>query len=892
LNLSRRIQCFSDKRLLKHLLKMRVFVSFQETVHSLDVDVRETVRDIKNALRERFGLNLKNHRNETDQFVSLVYQGSSLQDSWVYSDLGIPPGSTLVCCVEKQVEPTLIVHCINYDEKIEYKQNFNVWDTLVGTLRGMIQDSAGIPVSAFRLYSESGLELFDCHPLKVYGVDTGDTVTMEIWRDVADTVHAARDNDITDTLDSLASFQDGPHLMRYQLQLGLFTAAHYGYHQLATQLMKCGAKPDEPVGQHPSRDWCRASAHVDHVKTPAHEAAQHGRLKCLQHFLMFNYAVLICKDAHGLTPCNIARRHKQTECFKLLVAEQFRIPSVHPELSIHVYSRVRKWCNRARMRARVHKDKTAMLLLTNAEVAQKCAVVGQRVEVDGFNGLGKSDRKIKSAPSSLNTSNEKITVDPKSRSATSRGNLPTSQSNTSKKKIHISSKSHSFSQMQIQRTKSDVSFQGNSKAYHSNNTFSSNLHDASYMNRKSYYDKSKRQNSNIRQKNPELYGRPKTKSAGHAYSVTGLNATPGKKEPLTSSFVTPRMSRADHTTSRDSTRGEHDVPLAGETHREPTLTELGESGKRPNSRYIWKSLDDVVTDNQENRRIPMDKRSQTRTPVNDDQRDPVKSNDSPNNSGEISGFTGSTLGNTGEKQDGRPVFSRGKIGECRQEVTSSINRQSLASITREAYNTRKVVATLKSGATQSNAEKCLRVASETFRKKSWLGQLQMALVVNTNMCKRRPQADKVPGGEDKVPDAQDKVPCGEDKVPGGEDKVPGGEDKVPGGEDKVPGGEDNVHGGEGKITGGEDKAPGAEDKVPGGEDNVPGGQDNVPDGEDKVPGGEDNVPGAEDKVPGGEDNVPGGQDNVPDGEDKVPGGEDNVPGAEDKVPGGEDNVPG
>jgi hypothetical protein len=88
----------------------------------------------------------------------------------------------------------------------------------------------------------------------------------------------------------------------------------------------------------------------------------------------------------------------------------------------------------------------------------------------------------------------------------------------------------------------------------------------------------------------------------------------------------------------------------------------------------------------------------------------------------------------------------------------------LASITREAYNTRKVVTTLKSGATcedshqasspvkrrsaesrdlvyqgsvESNAEKCLRVASETFRKKSWLGQLQMALVVNTNMCKRR-----------------------------------------------------------------------------------------------------------------------------------------------------------
>ena len=751
---------------------MRLFVSFQDTVHSLDVDIRETVGDIKNTLGQRFGLNLKNHRNETDQFVSLVYQGSNLQDDWVYSDLGIPPGSSLVCSVEKQIEPTLTVHCINYDEKIEYKVNFNVWDATIGTLRGMVQDSTGIHVSAFRLFSKTGLELFDCHPLKVYGIDTGDTVTMEIWRDVADVVHAARDNDITDTLGSLASFQDGPHLMRYQLQLGLFTAAHYGYHQLATQLMKCGARPDEPVGQHPSRDWCRASAHVDHVKTPAHEAAQHGRLKCLQHFLMFNYAVLICKDANGLTPCNIARRYKQTECFKLLVAEQFRIPSVHPALSVHVYSRVRKWCDRARMRARLHKDKTAMLLLTNAEVSQKCAVVGQKVEVDGFNGLERVDRLVKSAPSGLNTSIEKMKAESKSHSATVRGNLQSNQSNSSNKKVHTNSLSisHGISRgnmqpnhwtyplsrgkadinpsynplshrnahayhlsdpsSEIQRTNSDVSSQGNFKAGHSNTTLAS-------------YDKSKRQDSNVQQKNGELYRRPMTQSV------------------RTTSFMTPRVSRTGHTTPRVLTRGERKVSFAGETHREPTLPELGNSVKRQNSRYIWKSFDDVRKESQDNLGTLMDKRCQTRTSVIDDQHDPVKSNDIPNSSDEILAEShrklvgsyrethGSTLGN-----------SRDKIGEDRQEVTSILKRQSVASI--GTYNARKEVTPSKSGsvfeeqadspvklrsahsrdsvyhgAVESNADKCLRVACETFRKKSWLGQLQMALVVNTNMCRRR-----------------------------------------------------------------------------------------------------------------------------------------------------------
>ena len=726
---------------------MRVFVSFQESVHRFDVDVRETVGDIKNMLREQFGLNLKNQRNETDQYVSLVYQGSHLHNNWVYSDLGIPPGSTLVCSVEKQVEPTLSVHCMNYDEMIEYKQNFNAWDTSVGTLRGMIQDSTGIHVSAFRLFSKSGLELYDCHLLKVYGVDKGDTVSMEIWHDVADVVRAARDNDITDTLGSLASFQDAPHLMRYQLQLGLFTAAHYDYHQLATQLMKCGAKPDQPVGQHPSRDWCRASAHVDHVKTPAHEAAQHGRLKCLQHFLMFNYAVLICKDANGLTPCNVARRHKQTECFKLLVAEQFRIPSVHPELSVHVYSRVRKWCDRARMRARLHKDKTALLLLSNAEVAQKCAVVGQKVEVDGFNEMEIDTRKIKSAPSSLNSSPEKIMVEPQSHSATSRGNHPTHQPNASSKKIYT--KSRSSSQTQSKNAQSDplsrAKTEPNLLSHGSSSRFSSRKKELPTTSTKS--DASS-------QRNRELH-----RTAGGAYTVN-VNTTPCKKSP-SSSFMATRGSRPNHAMSRDSTRGEHNVFLDGKT--QPKLT------SKQSSRYIWKPFVNGPTENEDNLRTSIHKRSKTRTPVFDDLYDPDKSSDVPNNSGEFleqscgrligsyRQINESTMDYNSEKhirQGNTPVSSRNNIGEDRQNATTRMSR--LSSITREPQKgsgsafeaSYKVDSPVKrrsahskdlvhQSSVESNADMCLRVASETFRKKSWLGQLQMALVVNTNICKRR-----------------------------------------------------------------------------------------------------------------------------------------------------------
>ena len=762
---------------------MRVFVSFQETVHKLDLDVQETIGDIKNTLREKFGLNLKNQRNETDQYVSLVYQGSNLQDSWVYSDLGIPPGSALVCSVEKQIEPTLSVHCVNFDETIEYKQDFDVWDTSVGTLRGMIQDSTGIHVSAFRLFSKSGLELFDCHQLKVYGVDKGDTVAMEIWRDVAEVVHTARENDITDTLGSLASFQDAPHLMRYQLQLGLFTAAHYDYHQLATQLMKSGAKPDQPVGQHPSRDWCRASAHVDHVKTPAHEAAQHGRLKCLQHFLMFNYAVLICKDANGLTPCNVARRFKQTECFKLLVAEQFRIPSVHPELSVHVYSRVRKWCDRARMRARLHKDKTALLLLTNAEVAQKCAVVGQKVEVDGFNDSESGSRKIKSAPSSLNANHERMTAEPQSHSATSCDKSFTQQTNVSGENVYTKCRSNSRipsknaendhlsraktepnllshgnptrvsslkKELQRSWTQSGVSSQEKRKASKSH----SSLHNTSYTNEKLSHHRAERQNSSMQQRNRELHRR----STVGVFPVS-VNTTPGKRSTLSSSFVASRVSHPNRTTSRGSTRGKHEASFDGEAR--PPLTSRG------TSRYIWKPFDDVNMENVDNHRASMDKSCKTRTSATDDPYYPDESTDTPIDSRESLAQSrgksiGSTVGKASEKrisQGDLPVWSRDRVGDNRRDVTSGMNGQS--SVTRETYNSQKMPTPGSSfeashhddnpvkrrsaqsrnlvyqGSVESNADMCLRVACETFRKKSWLGQLQMALVVNTNMCKRR-----------------------------------------------------------------------------------------------------------------------------------------------------------
>ena len=50
---------------------------------------------------------------------------------------------------------------------------------------------------------------------------------------------------------------------------------------------------------------------------------------------------------------------------------------------------------------------------------------------------------------------------------------------------------------------------------------------------------------------------------------------------------------------------------------------------------------------------------------------------------------------------------------------------------------RSAFETLPQQRSVDSAHECLRVARETYQRKSWLGQLQMALVVNTNMHKRR-----------------------------------------------------------------------------------------------------------------------------------------------------------
>ena len=378
---------------------MRYFILHENERYYLDVGKGETVREVKDLLRKKFNLDtVKNHEGTSDVSLQLTYAGSNLEDEWIFSDIAIQTGSTLRCTLQQKVKPYLHVYCVYSTETITFTKPFDVYETKVADLRTMISDTTGIHVSVFRLMTLNGIEMYDCHSLKDYNIDIGDTVRMETWNGWGEFLKAAIKGQLTPTMKHVVNMNDDPLVAKYQLRVALFIAAHFNFPQLAAQLLKSGARCDEPVGQHPVREWCTNDTHPENAKTPVHEAAQCGSLTCLRQFLHHNYACILVKDAHGLSPCNLARRYKQTECFKLLITEQFRSRSING-LTLNVYLRVRKWSERARDRAALfqkHSPNPVLLAMENRSC--KKAVVGQIVQVDGFGrNMQESTTKIEAS---------------------------------------------------------------------------------------------------------------------------------------------------------------------------------------------------------------------------------------------------------------------------------------------------------------------------------------------------------------------------------------------------------------------------------------------------------------------------------------------------------------
>ncbi|XP_065054181.1 protein ANKUB1-like [Rhopilema esculentum] len=365
---------------------MKLMLLYEKKRLVVEVGENDTVKTLKEFFIDHYSLNLKSSGDTEDMILRIVYSGSQLKDDWILSDIGILPGSILQCFLQSRDKIFMRAYTPFDQKTYDFTLPLDVEKTNVGEFKSMIQDVSGIPVSVIRLSKiPNGIELFDNRSLDDYDVMIGDTIHVDIWDGMGELLQSAFAGDVTATMNAIISSTEDPSLHKYQLRVALFIASFTGSIQLVSQLLKAGARCDDPVGEHPARVWCKnVFSHPLSLRTPAHAAAQTGRISCLRLFIHHNRACILVKDGHGCTPTGVARRYGQRECFKLLIAEQFR-KQQYGGLSLSIYGKVRKWCDRARDRVAYYRlDPNFPVLLSSVDKTGHAAVVGSPIQVNGF----------------------------------------------------------------------------------------------------------------------------------------------------------------------------------------------------------------------------------------------------------------------------------------------------------------------------------------------------------------------------------------------------------------------------------------------------------------------------------------------------------------------------
>ena len=369
---------------------MRVFACFKKERQLLDVSSHDTVTSLKLKIQDVFQIDT-NSRGEK-KFVVLTYQGSELENQWVLQDVGINVGATLRVSLRAEIKPKLFIHCAFNDETVDILEEVDFDKTTVADLRSMITRKIGVPVTVYRLLTNDGRELFDANILSQYGLSFGNTVYMKTWDGWNDLLKCAVLGMARHCMYHLSN-EDA--VAKFQLRVMLFISAHYGHMDLATSVLKAGIRPDEAIGDHPSKEWC-AGPHVESLRTPVHEAAEHGKISILKIFVHFNICCVTTKDGNGLTGLNIALRKRQREVALYLLTKQWsNVQFTAVTLPLTIYSQVRKWCDRAKDRVLLVYGLSRSSTRYKKTTDQPGALCGMGVHVDGFSKSAMNSKKAK-----------------------------------------------------------------------------------------------------------------------------------------------------------------------------------------------------------------------------------------------------------------------------------------------------------------------------------------------------------------------------------------------------------------------------------------------------------------------------------------------------------------
>ncbi|XP_074640258.1 uncharacterized protein LOC141898315 [Tubulanus polymorphus] len=364
--------------------KMRIFVSFGDERASMDIPHGKTVADVKVMVQDKFFIRPNNaatgDMETAKNILVLSYGGAELGDEWILTDIGVNPGSTIRAFLKEERNPILYIYCVHNRETLNILERIKIREMLTAELRTLASKKTGLPVGVFRLVTKDDREMYDVHGLDEYDIQAGDTINLETWDGWNDFLTLAVMG-FTDHM--MAKLSADEFVARYQMKVAMYIAAHFGHVDLAISLMKQGIRHDEPVGQHPYRQWCLKTKHVDSFKCPVHEATENGQLGVLRAFVHNNVCTVMTKDGNGLRPLNIALRQKHKHCAQFLLTKQWsRIAYSTTSVPLSLYAKMRAWGERAKERTLLIYGLDKSSLKRRPE--KDAPLVGQGVYVDGF----------------------------------------------------------------------------------------------------------------------------------------------------------------------------------------------------------------------------------------------------------------------------------------------------------------------------------------------------------------------------------------------------------------------------------------------------------------------------------------------------------------------------
>ncbi|XP_073332563.1 protein ANKUB1-like [Pagrus major] len=352
---------------------MRVLICFEGSCEPFDIPPDMTAGDMKQMVKETFLVQLSDDK-QVRQYLELSYGGAALQDSWALSDVGITSGSAIRCLIKTERRPVMCVFNAVTGETLPIMGSKALLHTSVARLKTVVSMQSGFPVSAFRLSTSTGVQLYDCNQLQDYDIKIGITLRLDTWDGWVEFLQGClRGHRYT----VQSHLSEKKPVMRFQLQVALYIAASLGHLDLADWLLERGMHAEEPVGVHPYRQWCHQTAHQDTGKCPIHIAAESSQLLILKLFITKNPLMLACRDPAGRDPLKVALQRGHRDCVRYLANKLCSVVSLpNMSLPMRIYLQVKLWVSLGQKRAASNR--------CQGTCAAFKARVGDTLLVDGF----------------------------------------------------------------------------------------------------------------------------------------------------------------------------------------------------------------------------------------------------------------------------------------------------------------------------------------------------------------------------------------------------------------------------------------------------------------------------------------------------------------------------